>query len=159
MLAPLLSRIERERIDRIKLLLLSLLMLLLFLLGIAVLLKFVGPVHLTVKGKLISSTLLLLRNVSSPYPKKASTTSVTPAFPHLLALMARLTMSSTNNSDLQSISEWGTLNLVKFNTSKTQLLTISLSNTPSNYPIVFEDSEIPPLNSVNILELQISSRL
>ena len=65
-------------------------------------------------------------------------------------------MSSTINSDLQSISEWGTRNLVKFNTSKTQLLTISLSNTPSNHPIIFEDSEIPPLNSINILGLQIS---
>ena len=72
---------------------------------------------------------------------------------------SRLAMSSTINSDLQSISEWGTCNLVKFNTSKTQLLTISLSNTPSNYPIIFEDSEIPPLNSVNILGLQISSSL
>ena len=68
-------------------------------------------------------------------------------------------MSSTINSDLQSISEWGTRNLVKFNTSKTQLLTISLSNTPSSYPIIFDDSEIPLLNSVNILGLQISSSL
>ena len=48
---------------------------------------------------------------------------------------------------------------VKFNTSKTQLLTISLSNTPSNTPIIFVDSEILPLNSVNILGLQISSSL
>ena len=72
---------------------------------------------------------------------------------------SRLAISSTINSDLQSISEWGTHNIVKFNTSKTQLLTISLSNTPSNYPIIFEDSEIPPLNSVNILSLQISSSL
>ena len=72
---------------------------------------------------------------------------------------SRLAISSTINSDLQSISEWGTRNLVKFNTSKTQLLTISLSNTPSIYPIIFEDSEIPPLNSVNILGLQISSSL
>ena len=72
---------------------------------------------------------------------------------------SRLAMSSTINSDLQSISEWGTRNLVKFNTSKTQLLTISLSNTPSNYPIIFEDSKIPPLNSINILDLQISSSL
>ena len=68
-------------------------------------------------------------------------------------------MSSTINLDLRSISELGTHNLVKFNTSKTQLLTISLSNTPSNYPIIFEDSEIPPLNSINILGLQISSIL
>ena len=64
MLILLLSLMERERIDHIKFLLLSSLMLLLFLLGIAVLLSFVGPVHLSVKGKLISSTLLLLKNVS-----------------------------------------------------------------------------------------------
>ena len=87
-LAPLLSLIERERIDHIRLLLLSSLMLLLFLLGIAVLLSFVGLVHLSVKGKLISSTLLLLKNVSGPYPKKFSTTSVTLAFPHLFAPMS-----------------------------------------------------------------------
>ena len=62
-------------------------------------------------------------------------------------------------SDLQSISEWGTRNLVKFNTSKAQLLTISLSNTPSNYPIIFDDNETPPLNAINILGLQISSSL
>ena len=68
-------------------------------------------------------------------------------------------MSSAINSDLQSISEWGTRNLVKFNTSKTQLLTISLSNIPSNYPIIFGDSEILPLNSISILGLQISSSL
>ena len=36
-----------------------------------------------------------------------------------------LAMSSTTNSDLQSISEQGTRNLIKFNTSKTQLFTIS----------------------------------
>ena len=70
-----------------------------------------------------------------------------------------LAMSSTINSDLQSISEWGTRILVKFSTSKTQLLTISLYNTPSNFPIIFEDSKIPPLNSINILGLQISSSL
>ena len=69
---------------------------------------------------------------------------------------SRLAMSSTINSDLQSISEWGARYLVKFNTSKTQLLTISLSNTPSNYPIIFDDSKIPPPNSINILGLQIS---
>ena len=87
--APLLSRIERECIDSIKLLLLSSPMLPLFLLvGITVLRRFVGPVHLSIRGKLISSTLLLLKIVSCPYAKKISTTSVTPAFPHLFVLMA-----------------------------------------------------------------------
>ena len=42
------------------------------------------------KGKLISSTLLLLKNVSGPYPKKqSSTTFVTPAFPHFFALVIK----------------------------------------------------------------------
>ena len=45
--------------------------------------------------------------------------------------------------------DWGVHNLVKFNTSNTQLLTISPSDTHSNYPILFEDSEILPLNFVN----------
>ena len=72
---------------------------------------------------------------------------------------SRLGISLTVNSDFQSISEWGTRNLVKFNTSNTQLLIISLSNTPSNYPIVFEVSEISPLTSINILKLQIYSSL
>ena len=70
---------------------------------------------------------------------------------------SRLAMSSSINLNLPSTFEWGTRNLGKFKTSKTQLLTISLSNTPSNYPITFEDREIPPLNSINILGLQISS--
>ena len=68
-------------------------------------------------------------------------------------------MSSTMNSDLQSISKRGTSTLVKFSTSVTQLLTISLTNTPSNYPFIFEDSQISPLNSIIILGLQISSSL
>ena len=80
-LAPLLSQIEREHISHIKLLLLSLPMPLLFLL------RFVEPVHLSVKGKLISSTHLLLKDVSVPYPKKSSTTSITPIFPRLFTLM------------------------------------------------------------------------
>ena len=54
-------------------------------------------------------------------------------------------MSSTINSDLRSISMWGTRNLVKFNTS--------------NYPVIIDDSEIPHLNSINIIGLQISSSL
>ena len=86
--APLLSRIVRERIDHIKLLLLSSLMQSLFLLGIAALLRFIGPVYLSVNGKLISSTLFLLKTVSGPCPKKSSTASVTSAFPHLFALIA-----------------------------------------------------------------------
>ena len=83
MLAPLLSWIERERIDRIKLFLSSH-MLLLFLLGITVLLRFVGSVHLSMKLRLISSTLLLLKNVSGLYPKKIFDNFCNASFPSLI---------------------------------------------------------------------------
>ena len=55
----------------------------------------------------------------------------TASLPLTLILILVL-LSSTINSDLQSTSEWGTCNLVKFIMSKTQLLTISIFNTPSN---------------------------
>ena len=67
--------------------------------------------------------------------------------------------NNRSQSHLTMSSEWGTCNLVKFSISKTQLLSTSLSNTPSNYSIIFEDSKIPTLNSINILGLQISSSL
>ena len=100
MLAPLLSLIERERIDHIRLLLLSSLMLLLFLLGIAVLLSFVGLVHLSVKGKLISSTLLLLKNVSGPYPKKSSNNFCNSSFPSLICPDGSIACSPTDKANL-----------------------------------------------------------
>ena len=72
---------------------------------------------------------------------------------------SQTTMASTINSDLESISEWGYQNLVKFNASKTQFLPISLSTNPSDPQILFEDSLIEPLSSINILGVQISSNL
>ena len=99
MSAPLLSRIEREHIDHTKLLLLSSLILLLYLLGIAVLLSFVGPVHLSVKGKLISSTLLLLKNVSDSYPKKINN-FCNSSFPSLIRPDGLITCSPTEKSNL-----------------------------------------------------------
>ena len=100
MLAPLLSLIERERIDHLKLLLLGSLMLLLFLLGIAVLLSFVGTVHLSVKGKLISSTLLLLKNVSGPYPKKIFNNFCNSSFPSLIHPDGSIACSPTDKANL-----------------------------------------------------------
>ena len=98
--ASLLFRIERERIDHIKLLLLSSLMLLLFLLGIAVLLRFVGPVHLSVKGKLISLTLLLLKNVPGPYPKKIFNNFCNSSFPSLIHPDGSIACSPTDKANL-----------------------------------------------------------
>ena len=98
-LAPLLSLIEREHIDHIRLLLLNSLMLLLFLLGIVVLLSFVEPVHLSVKGKLISSTLLLLKNVSGPYPNK-SYNFCNSSFPSLIRPDGSIACSPTDKANL-----------------------------------------------------------
>ena len=72
---------------------------------------------------------------------------------------SHLAISLTINSDLQRISEWATCNTVKSNSPKTQLLTVSLPTTPSNYPILFEYCKILPLNSIYISGLQISSSL
>ena len=101
---------------------------------------------------LMFTPLLMIQPYINHLPSSAS-------LPLMFVLNLILLCLQLLTQDLQSISKWGTSNLVKFNTSKTHLLTISLSNTPSNYPIIFEDGKIPPLNSINILGLQISSSL
>ena len=95
----------------------------------------------------------------SPFSMTQPYTNLLPSsasLPPMLVLSLDLLYLWTINLDLQSIFDWGVHNLVKFNNSKTQLLTVSPSNTHSNYPILFEDSEILPLNSVNSSGLQIS---
>ena len=72
---------------------------------------------------------------------------------------SRTAMSTTINSDLRRVSDWGSKNLVKFNASKTQFLPISLSANCSFPSIIFEDNSIEPLSSINILGVQISSNL
>ena len=74
-------------------------------------------------------------------------------------IQSRSTLSDTLNSDLASISQWGTDNLVKFNASKTQFMAISLSSTPSNISLNFENNEILPLTSINILGVQVACNL
>ena len=72
---------------------------------------------------------------------------------------SRTTLSSTLNSDLERISEWGSQNLVNLNASKTQFLAISLSHSPPNNSVFFQNIEIFPLHSINILGVQIASNL
>ena len=57
------------------------------------------------------------------------------------------------------ISDWGRRNCVKFNASKTCFIPISLSNLPSDYSINFENVEIAPLTSINILGIEINNKL
>ena len=72
---------------------------------------------------------------------------------------SRTTLSTTVNAGLERISDWGRRNCVRFNASKTCFIPISLSNLPSNYSINFEDVEIAPLTSINVLGLEINSNL
>ncbi|MEL7196638.1 MAG: reverse transcriptase family protein, partial [Bacteroidota bacterium] len=74
-------------------------------------------------------------------------------------LLSRNTISTTINSDLERISDWGSNNLVRFNSAKTQLLPISLSNDPSDFDVIFEGNIVNPLHSINILGVEISSNL
>merc|ERR1712121_39298 len=69
------------------------------------------------------------------------------------------TLSATVNAGLARVSDWGRRNCVRFNASKTCFIPISLSNLPSNYSINFEDVEIAPLTSINVLGLEINSNL
>merc|ERR1712121_209 len=72
---------------------------------------------------------------------------------------SRTTLSTTVNAGLAGISDWGGRNCVRFNASKTCFIPISLSNLPSKYSINFEDVEIAPLTSINVLGLEINSNL
>ena len=68
-------------------------------------------------------------------------------------------MASTVNSDLESISEWGSQNLVALNASKTKFLPVSLSSNPSDPQIWFNGNLIESLSSINSLGVQITSNL
>ena len=72
---------------------------------------------------------------------------------------SRVTLSTAINAGLEGVSDWGRRNCVNFNASKTCFIPISLSNLPSDYSISFENVEIAPLTSVNILGLEISANL
>ena len=74
-----------------------------------------------------------------------------PSFASRVA--SRFNLSDSIIVDLDKICQWGRLNLVKFNSLKTQLLEISLSKTPPNFSISFDGSPISPVENINILGL------
>src|SRR5678816_4400131 len=80
-----------------------------------------------------------------------------PSFTSRIA--SRLNISDSILADLDRISDWGRLNLVKFNSLKTQLLQISLSKTPSNFSISFDGSLVSPVDNINILGLNINKKM
>ena len=64
------------------------------------------------------------------------------------------------NSDLALISDWGATNLVTFNASKTQFLHLSTRhNLPTNYPLFFNDTQLHPSSTLDILGLSFTKSL
>ena len=74
-------------------------------------------------------------------------------------IASQLVLSDSILADLGEVARWGNLNLVKFNSLKTQLLHISLSKTPSSFPISFDGSDVSPVNNINILGININNKL
>ena len=63
-------------------------------------------------------------------------------------------------SDLSLISDWGKTNLVMFNASKTQFLHLSTRhNLPNNYPLFFNDTQLSPSPTLNILGVSFTQSL
>ena len=59
--------------------------------------------------------------------------------------------------DLSLISDWGSDNLVVFNASKAQIFHLSThSNLPKDYPLFFNNTQIVPSSSLNILGVSFS---
>ena len=68
---------------------------------------------------------------------------------------ARREASERLTSLLSKISDWGKANLlVLFNALKTQFLRLSTRhNLPNNYPLIFNDTQLSPSPTLNILGL------
>ena len=122
------------------------------------------------QGSVLSPTLFLLfindllNCTSSPIHSYADDSTLHYSFsfkrpPSQQALQnAREEALARLNSDLSKISDWGKENLVVFNASKTQFLHLSTRhNLPHDYPIFFNDTQLNPSSSLDILGISISS--
>ena len=73
---------------------------------------------------------------------------------------SRLDAAQRLTSDLSLISDWGRRNLVSFNASKTQFLHLSTRhNLPDSYPLFFNDTQLSPSSTLDILGLSFTKSL
>ena len=124
------------------------------------------------QGSVLSPTLFLLfindllNCTSNPIHSYAddSTLHLSIRFPQRptqqMLQQAREVAMAHLNSDLAHISNWGKSNLVKFNSSKTQFMHITMRrNTPAAYPLQFDSTQLTPSSSLNILGVSFSPDL
>jgi len=72
---------------------------------------------------------------------------------------ARTNVSNSLNRDLKEICDWGSVNRVNFNASKTQCCLLSVKLNPSIPSLFFENVNIENSESINILGMEITSKL
>jgi len=78
----------------------------------------------------------------------------------LQLLNSRRDAAECLTSDLTIISDWGRRNLVSFNASKTQFLHLSTRhNLPDDYPLFFDNTQLSPSPTLNILGLSFTQNL
>ena len=71
----------------------------------------------------------------------------------------RSSMAQSLNSDLSTIQSWGSVNLVSFNHSKTQTLTISKKHSQPSDSLSLNGSALSSSHSIHMLGLHISNNL
>ncbi|XP_050717656.1 uncharacterized protein LOC126999291 [Eriocheir sinensis] len=73
---------------------------------------------------------------------------------------SRLEAAERLTSELTIISDWGKRNLVSFNASKTQFLHLSTRhNLRNTYPLFFDNTQLSPSSTLNILSLSLTQNL
>jgi hypothetical protein len=72
---------------------------------------------------------------------------------------SRLRISQSISDDLVKVSQWGADNLVKFNTSKTQLFSVSRARSSPDFNVEFGADTLDLSDSVNILGLTFNSSM
>src|SRR5678816_4427705 len=102
----------------------------------------ISPAHLTLSTHMPMTRPFILQLISILLHLLLLELPLVLIFPILFSLLDR-------------ICGWGRLNLVKFNSLKTQLLQIAISKIPSNFPISFDGSFVSPVDYINILGLNI----
>jgi hypothetical protein len=123
------------------------------------------------QGAVLSPTLFLIfindlfASTSNPIHSYAddSTVHVSTSFPrapsNIDRNLTRHNVSQSISNDLSLIHQWGIANHVSFNSTKTQLLPISMANVPPLFQVNFMGTPLPPSDDINLLGLSFNREM